>query len=174
MEQLLNFFSAALDVAVQFLILAILGGVFYTIYVAVRTMASNRAARWDLIVYIIVLLLAALALFMYYPQYAIRAVRIGAQSARPEAELLRDELRQWQPEWQPDAVITAEPHIIPATPTIAVERATPAVTPTPWPTLAATAQATATPQPQPTATPCIIQLSSGTTILCPPTPQVTR
>jgi hypothetical protein len=141
----LQFFTNLLLVLIDLFTLALIIGIFWIIGVAVLTMARNRQPRWDSIVYIILILVAAIILVQVYPEQVIRSIRRGMEDARPEAALLRDELGNWLPKWSGSPVIST------AVPTQQAPEPQPTVTPLPtW----TPAPAEATPPPViPTRTP---------------------
>jgi hypothetical protein len=159
----IEFFTNILLILIDLFTLALIIGIFYTVGVAVITMARNRQPRWDTIIYIVLILVAAVILLQVYPEQVIRSIRKGMEQARPEAALLRDELNEWLPRWNQEPVIST-----------AVPTPGPTVTPLPtWTPVPAEATPppvipTRTPEP-PTAVPTLdwSQWQPGTP---PPTP----
>ena len=167
--------------------LALIGGIFYVIGLAVITMARNQKPNWESILYTVLILLAAIWLIRWYPRQVIMSIRAALQESRPEADLLREELQLWLP--GTDSLIatpvitpletpTAAPVVLPPAPqisvpavvsgTITVATTTPAPpTATPYPTYTPWPTATAIPTP----TPCLVNIG-GSWLACPPTPVI--
>ncbi len=98
MAEFSTFAANVMNFIVQLLTLGLIIGIFYVLGIAIYTMATNRSPRWDLILFILVLLLSALYLVRWYPPQAMKAVREGLETSRPEADALRNELQQWLPD----------------------------------------------------------------------------
>ena len=163
----IEFFTNILLILIDLFTLALILGIFYTIGVAVITMARNRQPRWDTIIYIVLILVAAVILLQVYPEQVIRSIRRGMETARPEAALLREELNEWLPRWNQEPVIST------AVPTTGPEQPTPQPTVTFLPALTPDATPppvipTRTPSP-PTAVPTL-DLSQWNPATPPPTP----
>ena len=140
----LDILAGVLKFLIDLFTFALILGVFWTIGTAVLTMARNRSPRWDTIFATLVVLIIGLILVQVYPPQVVKSVRRGLEDARPEAALLRDELANWMPRWNPGqstAVFsTAVPTVTPI----------PAATNTPAPIISIEAQPTAV---APTSTP---------------------
>lgn len=151
MNDLLQFATSILWFLIDLFTLAMVGGIFWIIGVALLTMARNRQPRWDSILFTTIIMMVAIWLIQWYPRQVLSSVRTSLQESRPEAQQLRDELREWLPEFSgPGNVIVGVPTIT------AVEL--PAATPTPGASVQPTAPPTATPTPGVTATPLIVLL----------------
>lgn len=181
---LLNILLFLIDLAT----LGLIGGIFYVIGLAVITMARNQRPNWETILYVVLILLSAIWLIRWYPRQVIVSIRVALQESRPEADLLREELKLWLPGTDnllPNATLTpleaaptptpvvAQPEIVvPIVVSGTVTAATATLLPmlpthTPYPTY--TPWPTATEPPSPT--PCLIQVG-GNWLACPPTPPV--
>lgn len=183
MADILAYVDAILNLTLGFMMIVIMGFLLYLLGLALLTMVRNKQPRWDAIAYVIAILVLGLAMWRYFPTVAIKTMRISLQEARPEAELLQEEVRRWIPSFEvtlPTPTPAPEPLMLPtypiptpiivATPVITVTSGftvtnappatvTPYPTYTPWPT----------PTPLPTATPCRVQVN-GNWLACPPTP----
>ncbi len=190
MAEISAYLDAAVNLVLGFMMIVVMGFMLYLLSLALSTMVRNKQPRWDAIVYVIAILVLGLAMWRYFPQIAIKTMRLSMQDARPEADLLQEEIRRWIPRFEvtlpvptptptvfdplmPDlpSAITNTPPSEPAptlvisatvvTVTLPPATATPYPTYTPWPT----------PTPLPTVTPCLVQLfDSGDWVVCPPTP----
>lgn len=157
-----SFFTNILQWGIDILTLVMIGGVFWTILIAVITMAKNRQPRWDTIFFTLAILAIGIALVQIYPPMVVKGIRVGLQDARPEADLLRQELGNWMPEWNG----AGDTEFSTAVPTV-----TPLPTWTPAPSILVeptAVPATATPLP-PTAIPTI-DLNTWNPQTPPPTP----
>lgn len=183
MTEILAYVDAILNLTLGFMMIVIMGFLIYLLGLALVTMVRNKQPRWDAIAYVIAILVLGLAMWRYFPTVAIKTIRISLQEARPEAELLQEEVRQWIPQFEvtlptptpapeppvlptypilPTPVIVATPVVVTGAITVTVAPSatvTPYPTYTPWPS----------PTPLPTATPCLVQVG-GNWLLCPPTP----
>ena len=192
MSEIYQFGIRILLLLIDLMTLALIVGIFYTIGLAIVMMARNQSAKWANIAYILIVMGAGIALLRWYPQQVISSIRVALSEARPEADLLRNELYLWLPELPagPEggdfAQVTATP-----LPLVVVPEPTATPLPSPWPTLAippgdtapeATPErvvvvVTATPlppEPTPEPTACLIHHDNGATWPCPPTPEVHR
>lgn len=174
----LNFLLFLIDLAT----LVLIGGVFYVIGLAVITMARNQKPNWESILYTVLILLSAIWLIRWYPRQVIVSIRVALEESRPEAQLLREELRLWLPGTD---LIIATPGLPPMTPApVEMVLPMPAATmpessldmltqPTPPPVVMPSPYPTYTPWPTvpapPTPTPCLIYVD-GHLYQCPPTP----
>lgn len=174
MTEVYEFGINLLTVLIDLITLALLAGIFYVIGLALVTMARNRQPRWQNIAYVLIILGAGIALLRWYPQRVIASVREAIQEARPEAQLLREELENWLPALPPDLAatptldITGEVIIL-TTPTPMPSPETPTPPATPPPPLPTNIPSTAAPSPSPT--PCMV-IIQGVPWPCPPTPPV--
>lgn len=165
--------------------LALILGILYVIGLAVITMARNQKPNWESILYTVLILLSAIWLIRWYPRQVIISIRVSLEESRPEAGLLREELKMWLPGTDglviPDATITPlETSSAPVAAPVPVEQpdiivpvvvsgTLVAVTATPWPTAIPTATPYPTYTPLPSPTPCLIY-TGGNWLACPPTP----
>lgn len=184
MGEVMMYVEALMSAALGLLMILIVGFLFYLAGLAVRTAILNRQPRWDALFYIIAILVMGLALWRYLPVIGVRVMRLALEEARPEVNLLRDEIEHWIPRFDltpvatdtASAAPTIEQPVWVATPTPLpdglpvppvsytvpiLDPPTPYPTYTPWPT----------PSPPPTATPCAINVA-GNWVLCPPTPVI--
>lgn len=183
MSEILAYVDAILNLTLGFLMIVIMGFLFYLLGLALVTMARNKQPRWDSIAYVLAILVLGLAMWRFFPTIAIKTMRVSLQDARPEVLLLQDEVRQWVPAFEvnlptpspiladPVAAPLASTPIMAPVPTVGIvvtdgitvtlppPPATPYPTYTPWPS----------PTPLPTATPCLVQVG-GNWLACPPTP----
>lgn len=199
MENLISAVYTLMEWGIVIASILVVGMAIWLIFVAAKTAVSNRAIDWgNLIVVAVVLALMGFVL-AEAPAFYTRQTRAGLESARPEMEQLRNELRQWVPTrgaaqeyvsppplsiQVDDLNPTAPPPPPPATATSDPEQGgggpdwQPEVAPTqtPW-IIRETAVPLAQPtQPAPTMTPqptpCVFWLPNGNSIACPPTPPV--
>lgn len=190
MADILAYVDAILNLTLGFMMIVIMGFLIYLLGLALVTMVKNKQPRWDAIAYVIAILVMGLAMWRYFPTVAIKTMRISLQEARPEAELLQEEVRRWIPSFEvtlPTPTPVPEPPMLPTypmpptplivvTPTsiiavtdgITVTVAPPA---TPYPTYTPYPTFTVQPTPAPSPTLCVVQIY-GNWIPCPPTPPI--
>lgn len=155
-------------------IVAALGGV-YLVFVTGRTMLQNRSLRWDTTLVAPILLFAFAYLLQFVPSLYVRSFRIGLEAARPEAQALKEELKEWLPSNEvvitgstpvmvtPIPTATHEPTVeatytpivvsetLPVTPKPVTPEPTPTLAPTMVPTIDVSAWNVQTPAPTPLA-----------------------
>lgn len=183
MDNLSELFTNLVMIALDMISLSLVVVAVLIVAVAIYGMARNRSAAWDNLLFIPIVLFLGALLLQYYPPMVMKSVRIGVQGSRDEAQLLRDEMQQWVPDVSFDAGQPPEP----TTQTV-IETSSPTtvILSTPFPTvpIAVTVLPTrppatpvplspsSTPTPIPTMQPtaCVVNLASGTTMACPPTP----
>jgi hypothetical protein len=184
MSEIYEFGLRLLLLLIDLMTLALILGIFYVIGLAVATMARNQPAKWANIAYILIVMGAGIALLRWYPQQVIVSIRIALSEARPEADLLREELQGWLPALPEGLSLSPTAAPLPpeaaaptlvvapeatAAPTAAIPPPTAAAEATAAPTVAPPTAAPPTVTPQPTV--CTIELH-GAPWPCPPTPYV--
>ncbi|RMG98785.1 MAG: hypothetical protein D6706_06665 [Chloroflexi bacterium] len=150
---LFQIIAVFLDAATLAMVIATIIIVAYAIFL----MTQNRTPRWDLILFISLVLLAGGWALQVLPEYYLRSARIGFENAQGEAQTLQSVLRSYMPSLA--GTIDDTPQPAPGSSNVGAPT-TPArliqtddlVFPTavPLPTPAATP--TAVPQPTPAAT----------------------
>ena len=191
MENFADLFEFVLNIILDVVQLGMIVAALLIVARSIYGMVQNKTAAWDNLLFVPIVLFLGAAMLQYYPPLLMKSARIGVQGSRAEADLLRNEMREWVPDLtnsqtQPVPtssvpVPTSDLNIDTSQPTTVIIK-TPDGFPSasvpddaPAPTITSTPQPTNTPWPVlPPATPqptrCVYTVN-GAQHVCPPTPQ---